>query len=274
MDNIKDSTYFEEKIRLVLEEAENIGDIKAGTPDLFIPGKGKLYERQEKGKKVLYIGKDTNGWGDLENRIKAYQNGDKENIVKEIMSIATQRLQNNEHIDWWGKGKSQYWDFIFKLQNRILGLSENENNINEQITQSFAWGNSYLLQTLNLPEDISSCSNYKKLQQLANEDRSTRNKVLEAMLDLFNPDIIVILNWDEYITLLKESDREKIEYLEDGVVDDNKRKVKIEYYKIGEDKNKRHVIWTYHPRAMDFCQGRVDAGVEAVFKFMKEQKVI
>lgn len=268
------SNYFEEKIRLVLEEGEKIGDIKTGTPDIFIPGKGKLYERQEKGKKVLYIGKDTNGWGDLSNRIKQYQAGNKESIIQEIMSVATQRIQNNEHINWWDNGRSQYWDFIFKLQNKILGVSEDESDISEQITQSFSWGNSYLLQTLNLPEDISDCPNYKKLQQLVNEGKANRNKVLEAMLELFDPDIVVILNWDEYITLLKESDRKKIEYIDCTWAEkDSKAKIKIEYYKLHGNKKERHVIWTYHPRAMAPRKG-VDAWVEAIFEFMKEQQAI
>lgn len=189
------------------------------------------------------------------------------------MNIATQRLENEEHKGWWENGTSQYWDFIFRLQCKILDIDWNKNGINEQITQSFAWGNSYLLQTLNLGEDISNCPNYKKLQQLANEGKSTRNKVLAAMLDLFDPDIIIILNWDEYITLLKESDWEKTEYVNCELeIQADMKKIKIEHYKL-KSINK-DVIWTYHPRAMVFYKGGIDTWVKAVYEFMKSQKII
>lgn len=38
----------------------NNNDIPNNMPSLFIPGHGSVYKFQDK--KILYIGKDTNGW--------------------------------------------------------------------------------------------------------------------------------------------------------------------------------------------------------------------
>lgn len=249
------STYYENLIKKVLDEAiaMDIKELPKETPSLFIPGKGKCYDKCEK--RVLYIGKDTNGWRDLMEDINTYKNSDaqKESVIDDIMQYASKALEANKPLNCWGgKGQSQYWDFVLEMQAKILGV---EDKYSDEVTQSFAWGNSSVLQNLHLIDELSNCEQYKKLRDIANEGKDDRNKVLNAMIDMFKPDIIIILNWDEYATFLSE-DAKKIA---DGCVG----KIKWEYHEL-ED---MCILWTYHPRGM-ITGGGVKSAVEGLYEVM------
>lgn len=250
------STYYENLIKKVLDEAimRDIKKIPKKTPSLFVPGKGKLYDSCKK--RVLYIGKDTNGWRDFKEDIDTYKNSNtkRETVVQDIMKYATEELGNNKPLnDWGGKGQSQYWDFIFEMQAKILGVTD---KYSDEVTQSFAWGNCSVLQNLNLSNELSKCKEYRQLRKIANEGKRDRDKVLNAMIDLFNPHIIIILNWDEYTTFAGENAKK----IADGCVG----KVKWEYHKLEED---RCILWTYHPRGM-ITRGGVKATVEGLYQII------
>ena len=271
-----ENNYFKEKIINVLEQGVKKGSEKIveKAPGIFIPGKGKLYDNMQD-KKVLYIGIDTNGWGEdkgqsLKRQIEEYKAGKKDQIVEEIMKAANDRLASNEHVEWYKEG-SQFWDFIFKMQAKLLNIPFEKENISEQITQSFAWGNSYLLQTINLEDEVKNSDEYAALLKIANEGEETRNLLFDAMDKMFDPDIIIILNWGEYMTFLDEEQREEVECtISINEKESSKRKLKVELYKVGNKK----IVWTYHPRAMSFCGG-VNQCVEKILKaskFLEENK--
>lgn len=250
------STYYESLIKKVLDEAITMDTkkIPEKTPSLFVPGKGRLYDDCDK--RVLYIGKDTNGWRDLKNDIDRYKNSDNEReiVVQEIMQYASKELETNKPLnDWGGKGQSQYWDFILEMQAKILGAAD---KYSDEVTQSFAWGNCSVLQNLNLSNELSKCEEYKKLRNIANEGKYDRSKVLNAMIDMFNPNMIIILNWDEYATFAGENAKK----IADGCVEE----IKWEYYELEED---RCILWTYHPRGM-ITRGGVRTAVEGLYQIM------
>lgn len=283
-----------EKIYQEADKFEN-NKINKGVPDIFIPGAGRLYDSMDK--KILYIGKDTNGWSKFKKNADTYgreKNEDKkQEILKDIILKSSEALNKNEHITWWEGGRSQFWDYIFRLQtyiNNINGTEElkfpsNETTDikkewltnHEKVTQSFAWSNTQLLQELNIEENIKESDLYKRISELTYKKKEERAEVLKKIIEALNPDIIIILNWDEYIEFIGEY-KKKVNYCDKCIAEntdnysneEQKYKIKIEYYQL---KDGRHVFWTYHPRAA-LNKGGVEIWVQAMFKFMKDEHVI
>lgn len=264
----------------------DIDKINEGIPDIFIPGAGKLYEQANK--KVLYIGKDTNGWYSIRNTTYKYGREaneiKKKKVLEEVIARASSALNNNEHLnEWWENGRSQFWDYIFKLQLHINNLDCEEKlnkewmEKNELLTQSFAWGNSRLFQQLNLNKDITDSDFYKKINEFVNMKNDKGRECFKNILEALQPDIIVILNWDEYEAFIGKYTAKvsyKDEFAEKNIDSDLCKeqldKIKIEYYQL---ESGQHVFWTYHPRGTIY-KGGVDVWVKAMFQFMKSRKVI
>ena len=279
-----------EKIYKEVNKMENT-EIDPNIPDVFIPGVGKLYAYNDK--RILYMGKDTNGWHSMKDSASTYgiekSEVKKQEILEGIVSRASNALDTNEHIEWWNGGKSQFWDYIFRLQAYINNLSEAEGyryesnetsklpkewlKENEKITQSFAWANTKLLQELNLDKCITESKFYKKMSNFTHKKEEERNEVFKLALEALKPDIIVILNWDEYLTFIGKY-VDKGSYYDEytGESADNQlniEQIKIEYYKLDSG---QHVFWTYHPRGT-VNRGGVELWVQAMFRYMKDKQV-
>lgn len=270
------------KYKRIVKDVFDVGvkysqeDIPINMPSVFIPGCGGMYKFQNK--KILYVGKDTNRWDDFKEDLKIYRDIDKrDGLIKDITNRATNRIEAGYHIKWWKGGTSGFWDFIFKLQTKINKL--NIEKINEEalknndiITQSFAWGNCNIFQKL-VSDDIKNSSIYNEINNVINDKvtKKSRFKILKDMIDSFNPDIIIILNWKEDISFIGEYINKKT-YIGDISKDIKKdKKIKIEYYNL---KDGQHVFWTYHPTGIRRCGEKVDKWVDALYEFMKTEKVL
>lgn len=252
-------------------------DIPKDIPNVFIPGYGKDYNNQNK--KILYIGKDTNGWDCFRESLEMYRiKGNEDIVIRNIINRASDHIEAERHIEWWNNGKSQFWDFIFKLQMKINKIDIEKINKdflcgNNKTTQGFAWGNCNILQQ-NIPKDIRKNIIYKEMRKIVDKEQiisEDRFKILQAMLESFNPDIIVILNWQEGISFIGEYIGEKKTYIDD--ISDNKKEdknIKIEYYRL---KSGQRVFWTYHPRGM-ISRGGVNRWVNALYEFMKNEELV
>lgn len=247
----------------------NQEDIPSNMPSVFIPGCGSMYKFQNK--KILYIGKDTNGWDNFKEDLKIYRDIDKrENLTKDITNRATNRIENGCHIKWWRGGTSGFWDFIFKLQTKINKLdiekiNEEALKSNDIITQSFAWGNCNIFQKL-VSDNIKDSSIYNEVNEKVTQE--SRFRILKYMIDSFKPDIIIILNWKEDVSFIGECINKKT-YVGDISKDIEKdKKVKIEYYHL---KDGQHVFWTYHPTGIRRCGETIDKWVDALYEFMKQE---
>lgn len=284
-------------LKKIYSAVNTIEDIKGNPdiPDIFIPGVGKLYTNSNK--KILYIGKDTNGWYSMKESASKYalekNEIKKQELLEGIISRASNDLQLNKHVnEWWGDGKSKFWDYIFKLQMYINNLSNIEesnwsNNEttelqkewlqeNEEVTQNFAWANTKLLQELNLDKEKTESYLYKEVSKFVYKKKEERNEIFRLALEALQPDIIIILNWDEYLTFIGNSTKMGTYYDEyKGKGADNQayiEQVKIEYYKLDSGQD---VFWTYHPQGTVYRdRGGVGIWVRAMFKFMKDKKVI
>lgn len=261
-------------LETIYNEVNRIEDIDGNPdiPDIFVPGVGKLYTSADK--KVLYIGKDTNGWYSMKESASKYalekNEIKKQELLEKNISRASKDLQSNKHVtEWWGDGKSKFWDYIFKLQMYINNFSDiEESNCfsnettklrkewlveNEKVTQSFAWANTKLLQELNLQNDKTESYFYKKISEFVYKKEEERFEVFKLILEALQPDIIIILDFDEYTTFIGNSNKMGTyydEYKGDG--NDNQlyiEKIKIEYYKLDSGQD---VFWTYHPQATGY----------------------
>lgn len=269
---------FLKKVYQVASKEDN-DKIDEKTPDIFIPGAGKSYEQTKK--KILYVGKDTNCWYDIKETTYRYSKEEnKDQILEEIIFRSSSALEKNEHVkSWWENGTSQFWDYIFKLQASINNLNWEESmdvkwlEENEIVTQTFAWGNSRLFQQLNLDKGVTESDFYKKINGLVNTRAKESSECFNNMLKALQPDIIVILNWDEYESFIGkyvEKAEYKNEIVEGDVCKEKSYKIKITHYELASG---QHVFWTYHPRGT-ISRGGVNLWVKAMFKFMKDEKVL
>jgi hypothetical protein len=262
-------------------------------PDIFVPGVGKSYSRAYK--KILFVGIDTNGWYSINESACKYKSETdvtkKRELLEGIISRASNDLKYNEHIDkWWGNGTSKFWDYIFKLQiyiNNFKVLEKGECFINgtsklrkewlegqKEVTQNFAWANTKLLQELNLDKNIMESYFYNKISEFVYKKKEDRFEVFKLMIESLQPDIIIILNWNEYLDFIGNYEETSTYHSECKVIDGHKElckeMIKIEYYRLVSG---QHVFWTYHPTATVF-RGGVDIWVKSMYEFMKDKKVI
>lgn len=269
-----------DKYKGMIKEIFDVGmkyrkeDIPSNMPSIFIPGCGSRYKRQSK--KILYIGKDTNGWDNFYEDLNVYNNIEKrEDLIKEITNRATNRIENKFHIRWWRGGNSGFWDFIFKIQRKInkLDIEKIDKEVlenNDIITQTFAWGNCNIFQKL-VSKDIKNSVIYNEINNIIEEKviQKSRFKILKYMLDSFNPDIIVIFNWKEDISFIGEYIDKSV--YEEYLSQNTEKKLKIEYYHL---KNGQHLFWTYHPTWIKKSGGNIDYCVNRLYEFMKEENVL
>lgn len=273
MDEIKLDKY-NEIVRAVFDIGVkyNNDDIPNNMPSLFVPGHGSVYKFQDK--KILYLGKDTNGWDNFKEDLKLYRDIYKrDDLIKDVINRATNRIENGCHIKWWRGGTSGFWDFVFKLQSKINEVNIEKINLetlknNEIITQSFAWGNCNIFQKL-VSDDIKYSDIYNEIDEKITE--KYKFELLKYMINSFNPDIIVILNWKEDVAFIGEYNNKKT-YIDDISKDIEKdKKIKIEYYHLSGG---QHVFWTYHPTGIRRCGDSVARWVDALYEFMKIEKVL
>ena len=169
MDEIKLDKY-NEIVRAVFDIGVkyNNDDIPNNMPSLFVPGHGSVYEFQDK--KILYLGKDTNGWDNFKEDLKLYRDIYKrDDLIKDVTNRATNRIEDGCHIKWLRGGASGFWDFVFKLQSKINEVNIEKINLetlkkNEIITQNFAMGNCNIFQKL-LSDNIKYSDIYNEIDE-------------------------------------------------------------------------------------------------------------
>ena len=179
--------FYAEPLRQFLSEVDPLGDF--GYPyGIFLSH--PLPEYDKAAKKIFYVGRDTNGWGNYYKMMELYHQG------KLMEYLDNQWPTSAEEMMRWGN-RMAFWTVVFKLQiylnhgvllHRLQDYSEEQ----KKCLLGLGFGN------MNCVEIKASLQRENVWKDIEEEkywpfkENSRRFDRLKDILDLYNPDYIFL----------------------------------------------------------------------------------
>ena len=234
---------------------------------IFIPHVLKNYHTAEK--KIFYVGRDTLDWINLKNVYTSYRRKKLDEYIKENNDWPLDFEKMLKYIQST-KTNVDFWTSICRIQLAIHGLDYNI-DINEnlpakikKLVTSIGWGNVYALEKLETvnkytvkvdanskPVSVSEFYDHKKYKKILEYARPISK--IKNIIDVYNPDIIIILSWENGI---EEWLFEGLDYTwnENDFIDS-----RISTYTINESGKK--IIWCNHPNRLKYFSLDLESGL-------------
>lgn len=233
--------YFKPLLQQFISKNKSLYEESGYPYGLFIPYTLPNYAKAPV--KIFYAGRDTYYWTDKKVMLDCYNSNKLEDYFTESQSNITVEKSLS-----WGNAAGAFWSFVDKLHLYIrtgkiydlTSLSDNEIEILKEI----GYGNLNCMEvnkTLFDNEGRDQADfDIEKLSLLRSESRVFDN--IEHILKAYNPDFIVILNWedrDDYFGNIK------FNWHEDLYIDQKRAVYTLEGYDT-------KIIWGPHPNAFKF----------------------
>ena len=224
--------YYFEPLRQFLSEVAPLGDF--GYPyGIFLSH--PLPEYDKAAKKIFYVGRDTNGWGDYYEMMELYHQG------KLMEYLDNQWPTSAEEMMGWGN-RMAFWTVVFKLHiylnhGVLLPRLQDYSEEQKKCLIGLGFGN------MNCVEIKASLQREKVWKDIEEEkywpfkEKSRRFDRLKDILDLYNPDYIFLFTWSD------DSDyMQNVNLIEDP-------SMREEYWRCvySIEGYKTKLIWTSHP---------------------------
>ncbi len=235
-----------------IQETESVN--KETLPEPHLPVYGEDYENCDY--KIAFVGWETRDCGSLKQFIdmginNALQYWDEDFNEKNNFKFASD-FHNHTGNDFWG--------FIFRFLSSFYGISEWQQVKDKkypEILKSFVWSNMSSIERFEVAGRNNDC--YKDYQIV--KDASLTFDNARYLLDVFKPNIVVILRWqDDESWLIKNVDSTSGVRITDH----------LDYFFV--EKTNTHIFWTAHPRWLS-TQSRIDEIIITILKFIKEKNV-
>jgi len=209
--------------------------------------------------KVFYVGQDTLGWIPLQEMLTYFENNDIEGYILENNAwfspeSISKETKNNPGL---------FWTFVRRLHLRLKGEPSGVdiNTLTERqkaLIKDWGWGN---LNSIEKPTTLRNEGVWDKIDQAAYWKLKNASRGLDAIkhtLDVFGPNLLFILNWDD----AKEEDAFsglKVEWQKDDYVEDLIATYSVEGYQT-------KIIWTVHPGRLKWIGVAPDDLIEQLIK--------
>lgn len=219
--------------KLISEFRENLNPEQfKRIPEPFLPLYGEDYFNSEI--KIMIVGIETRKWGDMSEFLEEANTSSGTAVLRNFKSY-----RNLDFLKWGNNFGRSFWDFNFKFLANFHEI-ENWKSIKKgqrkDIAKSFVWGNYNSLEDFK----VTAKKNGAKFTdwQIVKE----KSKIFDSskhLLEVFEPNIILVLNWGMEDKWLRESDSN----LKKEVIDQY-----LVYYYL--PKYNTHVIKTAHPTSL------------------------
>lgn len=224
------SRYIDTYKPLVTEFVKNIRSVNYDKiPEPFFPIHGKLYESAPT--RIAFVGMETRGWGNITDFVKDVDENPEDAIFRGF-----DEFNELEFCNWGNNFGNGFWDFNFKFLANFHGIDnwkKVKRGETEEILKSFAWGNTNSIERYHVTAKEKGVAYENWLTVKEASKCFDRGKYL---LDILQPHLMVILNWDT-----------SEEWLINGVDNFSKEEVDEHFWYYFIPTTKTHVIWTAHP---------------------------
>jgi hypothetical protein len=221
-------------------------------PEPFFPIYGQLYESAPT--RIAFVGMETRGWGNMTDFVKAVDENPEDAIFRGF-----EEFNELEFCKWGNNSGNSFWDFNFKFLANFHGIDDwkkVKQGETEEILKSFAWGNTNSIERYEVTAKEKGVAYENWLTVKEASKCFDRGKYL---LDILQPHLMVILNWDT-----------SEEWLINGVDNFSKEEVDEHFWYYFIPTTKTHVIWTAHPtwlaKNTDF-----DSNIKYLVNFIKQR---
>lgn len=254
--------YFKPLLQQFISKNRNLYEESGYPYGIFIPYTLPNYVNAPV--KILYAGRDTYYWTDKSVMMNCYDNNRLEDYFAESqLNITVEKSLN------WKNSAGAFWSFVDKLHlfvrtGKICDLT-NLSDKEIEILKEIGYGNINCMEvnkTLFKNEGRDRADfDIDKLSLLRRESRVFDN--IEHILKAYNPDFIVILNWedrDDYFGNIK------FKWHEDLYIDKKRAVYTLEGYDT-------KIIWGSHPNRFKFLSENQESMINnlgsMILKLMK-----
>jgi hypothetical protein len=222
-------------------------------PQPFLPLHGQLYHAAQT--KIVFVGMETRGWGNMKDFVNEVEKDFEQAILKEF-----DEFDELDFCFWGNNFGSSFWDFNFKFLANFYNIDDwkkVKRGKEEEILRSFAWGNTNSIESYGVTAEKKGVD-YESWEKVKNASKCFDKA--RYLLDVLQPNIMVIVNWGASEEWLSDGLNEKLVGQE---IDDH-----FWYYFLGSTQT--HVLWTAHPtwlsKNRDF-----DDYIEYLVDFVKQK---
>jgi hypothetical protein len=198
-------------------------------PEPFLPAYGQLYDKTET--RIAFVGMETRGYGNLTDFVNLVD----ENPEEAIFGVF-EDFNELKFCTWGSNFGNSFWDFNFKFLANFYGIDSWQrvkSGETEEILRSFAWGNTNSIERYEVTAQKKGVDYENWLAVKQASKCFDRGKYL---LDVLQPQIMVILNWET-----------NEEWLSDGVENVARQEIDDHFWYYFLPTTQTHVIWTAHP---------------------------
>ena|GEM_PF-2804302 len=218
-------------------------------PNVFLPHTMANYETADR--QIFYLGRDTNGWGNLSHLFQTY----KDNLW-EYPADSSDCLRGFGFLDYNKNNPYGFWTLVCRLHLRLKGIEETvpiSKNLDQKfkhLLSDFGWGNIHSIET---KKSLEKRDIWRQLDTQKYNFTKERSKILDKLkhiLEVFNPELIFIFNWDAE----EEPYLEGLQIIESEGVDGSGfriAKYRFEGYRTT-------LYWTDHPGSIKFKSRRLE----------------
>lgn len=215
-------------------------ELNKDVSSLFVPNVFDRYYQTNK--KIFYIGRDTNEWGNLQQDFSNWNNHDILNNTKDLLESFKFIFSYN------GERKGTFWDVVTRLHLKLKGKDVTKyslTKIQEEFEDcfDFGYGNTNAIETRETLKRVNSDFDFTAYNTI--KTASLPFDKLKNIVDAFQPKLVIVMHWaiDESLYL----EGYNYEYLKDGGMM-NEKFLCIRL----NDTNNTHVVWISHPNYLKF----------------------
>ncbi|MGB3976774.1 MAG: hypothetical protein WBM02_12435 [bacterium] len=233
-------------------------------PAIFLPHTMNNYSNAER--KIFYFGRDTNGWLETGELMRAYSKNDLSSFFEN-----TKQWANDFCFFKYTKNQAYgFWTLVIRLHLRLKGFKENlkigedfPKNFYEYIND-FGWGNTNAIETDQSQKNQSLWETLDKKKYRAIKKKSKKFDRLKCTIDAFKPDIVFVFNWNKQYCQ-PQNFLEGLVYQEQNIDIVNG---KFTYYYLPESKTK--LLWTIHPNFLRFVKNyNIDNLIDEIERYFR-----
>ena len=224
---------------------------------LFVPYTFEAYHSAPK--KIFYVGRDSEGWIKFDEMMMDFENGDLDNYLEKNSNVVTVQGENDDNTKthdvhslregWNINNKWSFWTYCQKLHLYITKGYENvdiRNLTNDDYLtiEQMGYGNLNAIEhDRTLKKDRNgirwwdNISDKKRFHHLRLASRKFDR--IKHILDAYNPDLIIILNWEERDDIFEGLEKE---WIKKYYIDKLRAVYRIEGYDT-------KILWSNHPNA-------------------------
>lgn len=253
------TNYFLPLLENVCECAKSVGEDAWPTNGVFIPYTFENYNKAPY--KIMYVGRDTAGWVKFKEMMNDYQDQKLTHYIEKNSNVVTVQGRNEDGSDahslregWNVTHSIDFWKFCQRLHLYIrTGREDFEitqlTNDEYDIIEEMGYGNLNTIEHDNTlkkgrkDKDGNTIDgdwyriNREKFYQIRQASREIDK--LKHLLEAYNPDLIIILNWEER--------KDVFEGLSETWVEDQYIERIRAVYTLANKSTK--ILWTSHPNA-------------------------